>query len=246
MLVSVGMLVAAGCDLHRGAAQAEIDKGVAASKAGDFDLAPSCFTAAIGHDRSSAEALSRRAWIQSGNKHYDEAISDASEAIRIDSKCWRAYAARGRAYEFSESHTDPSSDYDAAVELSPPDEYRALAERGRYHLWQKQWKEALRDFNAAVARGDDRVYVFKLRGEAFAGSGEPEKGLADFTRACATGHDGDKLLCRLSHYGRGQCLMKLHRDKEAEDAFDLAGMTDPAFKRTRPAPSMLPDPAITP
>src|SRR5688500_4801183 len=62
----------------------EIERGINVAKSGDDDLAISIFSAVLKTDEKNTEALSQRALCYSAIVNFDEAIEDASEAIRIE------------------------------------------------------------------------------------------------------------------------------------------------------------------
>lgn len=249
------LICLAGCDSKsllpsKPSAQPDIEKGIAAQKAHNEHLAYACFTAALVIDPNNVEALSWRAWLQCSNsrQRYAAAIFDASAAIRIDPNFWLAYLARGNAYEWGKYDEDSMAEYEKAIALSPPDEYLAFQERGRRRLWGKKYAESLKDFDEAIRRGADGVGIYEMRGEALMGLDQFEDAISSFKKATDSKAFNDKQrhLQAYAHAQRAECLKRLGRISESEDAINLAGKMKPEFFPAKNDPSPRAEPPASP
>lgn len=104
------------CGCSSGSADAE--KGIAAARAHDWDLALSCFNAALKSDPKNAEWLARRGGVYFCLDNNDQAIADCSESIRTNEQCVRAYCNRAFAYQAKGDINSALKDCKKAVEIA--------------------------------------------------------------------------------------------------------------------------------
>jgi tetratricopeptide (TPR) repeat protein len=99
-----------------------------------------------------------------GKQDYDKAISDFTEAIRLDPSCARAYYNRGLAYEQKDNLDKAFSDYNEAIRLDPN---FALAYMNRGNLYLHTGNRAKANADFATERRlkssqSDRQAVYHL------------------------------------------------------------------------------------
>jgi tetratricopeptide (TPR) repeat protein len=76
----------------------DVEKGIAAAKAGDYELAVSYYTAAIRKNPDNYYAYINRGLIYLQLDKADKSLPDFTEAIRLNPKSSAAYVGRGDAY----------------------------------------------------------------------------------------------------------------------------------------------------
>jgi tetratricopeptide (TPR) repeat protein len=100
------------------------------------------------------------------SQRFDDAISDYSQAIQVDSRFARAFHNRGSAYAEKGDLDKAVDDYTKALRLGPG-VYYAYHARGRMYLKKRQFAQAIEDFTDALEHaptGDD-LYAVLPRGQ---------------------------------------------------------------------------------
>jgi len=90
VLVAVLVLVLAGC----GAKRDHAAEGKAALEREDYDLAERCYTLAVEAKPADPAGWVGRARARNGLRRYEDAVKDATEAIRLDPQGKEGYSAR--------------------------------------------------------------------------------------------------------------------------------------------------------
>jgi tetratricopeptide (TPR) repeat protein len=124
-----------------------VDRGVAWSDRGEYDIAIADYNEAIRLDPRNGAAYNDRgnAWAAKGE--FDRAIADYSEAIRLDPKDSLPYYNRGAARGAKRDYDRALADYAEAIRLDPKD---ARAYNGRAWLWATCPDAKRRDGKRAV------------------------------------------------------------------------------------------------
>lgn len=130
-------------------------------------------------------------------ENYDQAISDANEAIKLNSEDARAYALRGLAYEGKGDEDRALTDFDQAIALNPKDAM-LLSERASAYLRKSEPDRAIADLNTAIALEPTNASFLTTRCRANALSGDFSKALADCDKAIALDPDSAS-----AYYTRG-------------------------------------------
>jgi tetratricopeptide (TPR) repeat protein len=99
-------------------AQGAFERGNAACRHGDFDLAVRHYTDAIRLNPKNPLAHNNRAYAYVRKGESDKAIADYSAAIRLDPKYAKAYFFRGNEYEDKGDQDKAIADYTAAIRLN--------------------------------------------------------------------------------------------------------------------------------
>jgi tetratricopeptide (TPR) repeat protein len=97
------------------------ERGIAYAEKGQYDLAISEFTKAVGIDPSSAETYNNRGIAYSKKGRYNLAISDFTRALSLNHDGARAYYNRGITYALMGRADLALSDFNSAATLKPGD-----------------------------------------------------------------------------------------------------------------------------
>ncbi|MCI0459335.1 MAG: tetratricopeptide repeat protein [Gemmataceae bacterium] len=114
-------------------------------------------------------------------KRYDEAISNLTEAIRLDPTLAVAHAQRGYGFFCKGEHDAAIADLTEAIRLGPPP--WAYRWRGRAFLHQRRFDEALADFDELVRLAPDDARSHDERGAGHHHAGDYESAISDYSRA---------------------------------------------------------------
>jgi tetratricopeptide (TPR) repeat protein len=130
------------------------------------------------HNR--AVAFYNRGGIYKERKDNDRAISDYSEAIKLDPQYVNAYLNRGIAYD-SKGDTDASiADFGRVIELKPDDPL-AYYDRGYLRCWRKRdYDGAIADLSKAIDLGGKTAPTYLYRALAYQGKKDYGRAIADY------------------------------------------------------------------
>lgn len=112
----------------------------------------------------SARKLFKRGTEMIKYENYRQAISDLSEAIRIDPDFIEAYENRGVARYYSGDFTGAIEDFDKALELNPYD-FETYGRRGWAKFSIRDFKSAVADFDKALLGVKDEAKYYQIRGQ---------------------------------------------------------------------------------
>jgi tetratricopeptide (TPR) repeat protein len=115
-------------------------------------------------------------------KDYDNAISDFTEAIRLDPNLAIAYYKRGWVYGKMKNFDKAISDCNEAIRLDP-NYAPAYNIRGVAYAEQGNLDKAMRDFDKAIRLDPRYVPAYDNRGKAYYAKGNHAKANADFAAA---------------------------------------------------------------
>ena len=126
-----------------------------------------------------AACFERRGRILSDNGDNDNAISDYSEAIRLEGPDCSFLNNRGVAWKRKGEFDNALRDYDAGLKLEPQD-VATLFNRGTVYLLQGSYDFALADFEQAIKFDAKFFLAYGGRANSYAGRGEFSKAITDF------------------------------------------------------------------
>ncbi|MDA0832359.1 MAG: DUF1549 domain-containing protein [Planctomycetota bacterium] len=109
--------------------KAKFQKGMMLLDAGEFDAAIKMFDESIALGNMTSAVFCFRGYAHSGNKSYELAIKDFSEALKIDSKNTMALSGRSTAYRKSGNSKEAGADASALKKLQPPE--KKTAKKGK-------------------------------------------------------------------------------------------------------------------
>ena len=122
-------------------------RGTAAFRKGDYDLAIASFTEAARQNPRDAAAFNMRAVAHAKKGEFDLAIADYTQALQIDPKLVGAWFMRGKARQEKGDHDKALADFNEAFRLGPKN--MAACNRLAWFLATCP-KAALRDGHKAV------------------------------------------------------------------------------------------------
>jgi len=127
---------------------------------------------------------------------YDQAISDYSEAIKINPADAIAYNNRGLAYYKKGQYDKAISDCTKAIGINPA--YAAAYHiRGVAHDEKGQYDQAMSDYSEAIKINPADAIAYDFRGYLYWEIlGKKEKACKDFKKACTLGRCGNYNLCK--------------------------------------------------
>ncbi len=152
-----------------------------------------------------------------------QAITDFSEAIRLEPGNAAAYAGRGRA-KLSASDLDGAiADYGEALRLAPGS-FAYLVGRGHAYLVKGAADLAIADFTEAIRINPQSPSAFNRRGLAWRRKGDLAKAIDDYTAAIQLNP-----IYALAYNNRGYAYEAQGRKDEAITDFQVALLLDPSL-----------------
>jgi len=112
-------------------------------------------------------------------QHWEEAISDSTEAINLDPECTLAYLNRGVAYNAIEEYDFAIADFSKAIELDHTIA-EAYVHRAYAYYNKDVFHKAVTDCNMALDIDPEQTYAYFNRGLAHKGLGLIEEAIGDF------------------------------------------------------------------
>jgi tetratricopeptide (TPR) repeat protein len=125
---------------------------------------------------ASGHCRSGRAWTD--QKDYAKAITEYSEAIRINPKLAEAYDGRGFAWSVKKDYAKAIADFDQAIRLDPRSDH-AYYERANAWLESKDYDKAIQDYTEAINLNTESPYAYYARAGAWIQKKEFDKAIAD-------------------------------------------------------------------
>ncbi len=167
-------------------------RGESALAQGDYEAALAAFNDAVDSGDHVAEAYANRGIANEALAHYESAISDYTEALRLfgpdSQEAPEVLNNRGVAFLKLRKSAEALADFDAAIKARP-DYAEAFANRGRVHLDKEDYDAAMQDLDKAIDLKADLGEAYGNRALAHESLGDDEKAIADYTRAIDLGHD---------------------------------------------------------
>jgi tetratricopeptide (TPR) repeat protein len=157
--------------------------------------------------------------------HYDQTIVSCDLAVALKPDFAAAYLLRGRARVAAYDPDRAIADFTKAAELQASDP-QALLERAAAYVDGKKYADAIADTTAALAIDSHLARAYNLRGTAFRASGDPQKAVAEFSRALEIEPNSD------NYYQRGATYQVLSDHRHAVEDFTQAIEWDPDKPQT--------------
>jgi tetratricopeptide (TPR) repeat protein len=203
-------------------------EGYAAMAMADYDNAIGRFDAAL---RKNIGAYQRSfVYLNRGvafnlKWHFDQAIGDFTEALRLNPALAEAYAGRGLAYQRKGDLEKAIVDLGEAIKRDPNSQ-SAYYNRGLVFYNKGEVDRALPDFDEAVRCSPDKAEPLLMRGLAYAQKNELDRALANFDGAITIDPKNAQAFTERGNlYGRkGEHAKSLH---DLAEARRLAPLTTP-------------------
>jgi tetratricopeptide (TPR) repeat protein len=113
-----------------------------------------------------------------GRDRYDEAISDLTSAIALDSKNGQAFAERALAYSLKHDNEHAHSDVRSAIALDPGNVV-ANRVRGLVAEDEQKWSEAIDAYSASLAKDPSNLFTVGHRAIVLAAADRDDEALTD-------------------------------------------------------------------
>ena len=159
--------------------------GISAAKRKDWNAAVSNFRKAVEaepndkkNSRNLALALQQRGIADVGQKKYDQAIADLSEALKINPADLPAHRFRAFAYLSKSDWKNALQEYDIVVKEAHNDA-EAFDRRAFVELQLKDYDKALADYSAAIKQRPDEVRFYVSRAHILELKGQTAQAIAD-------------------------------------------------------------------
>ncbi len=158
-------------------------------------------------------AYYNRAIYYSDNHNEENAISDFTKAIAIDSTNATVFSNRGLLYLHCGKDDSAITDFTKAIELAPAtaDIY---SDRGLLYLNKGETNLAMTDFAKAIALDSTDANAFSNRGLLYLRQGKNDSAIADYNKAISLNPNS-----AFFYYNRGLCYNALNQYEKALDDF---------------------------
>jgi tetratricopeptide (TPR) repeat protein len=172
-----------------------------------------------------ALAYGNRADFHKHHGAYEEAITDYSQQIKLDSCNSNAYAARGETYMRIGEFVKAVADYDKALGLDPG-HVLARSNRAEAHRQLGHYDQAIRDATAALQVNAHLPFAYLTRGSAYHAHRAFEPARADLTEAIPLLTHNPTLLAE-AYRRRGEVAVHAGLPDLARQDFDAALELEP-------------------
>jgi tetratricopeptide (TPR) repeat protein len=166
---------------------AVVNEGIAAYKAGNYDLAIAKYTAVLKENPIDPITYNDRGLAYKEKKDYAHAIADFTEALRFKQD-WYFYYNRGTAYSDGGDEKSAIADFTRALKVTPRGSVGytdCLMARAHSYFSQEQAEPAMTDLNAAIKLGVKEPDAYVLRGILHKIRHDYALSLADYEKAIA-------------------------------------------------------------
>ena len=136
-------------------------------------------------DRATTHFNRARAYYD--GEQFSAAITDYSEAIRLDPGRATAWYSRGAVYSAMKIYTQAIANYDEAIRLNPSYANAYLNRGAAYALGFDNLEKAIEDFSAAIRLAPDNAQAWRNRSIAYSQLGDAERSAADAAEAARRG-----------------------------------------------------------
>lgn len=178
------------------------EQGIQAARSGEFSLAMQAFSRAIQADVSVPAAYANRCLVQLQLGNDRAAISDCTEALKLQPGNAEAYLNRGLAHYHSGDYTAAIADNNQALQLQPND-FRAYFNRGLAKAEIDRNQAAISDYDRALFQQPESSIQSEIlvdRGLAYFAINNWHDAIASFNQALQLNESNDR-----AYYNRG-CL----------------------------------------
>jgi len=137
--------------------------------------------------QNSNSTLTAQDFFNSGNAYldegdYDRAITDYTQAIKLNNNFADAYYNRGNAYFYKDDYDRAIADYTQVIRLNPNDA-DAYDNRGNAYCKKGDYDRAIADCTQAIKLNPNSDLAYSNRGYAYGKKGDYNRAIADYTQA---------------------------------------------------------------
>jgi len=137
--------------------------------------------------------FTHRSVAYSTRNRIDEAVNDANQAIRLDSRSAPAYTIRANFLLLKNEFNLAIEDYTKAIELDPKDA-QAWLNRGNAYFAKEDLDKAINDFDTALQLAPSLTTAVMARAKAHNVHGRLDQAIADYDQALALNPEDVQLL----------------------------------------------------
>lgn len=162
-------------------------RGLARFQIGDYKNALDSFNKALNSPEWNTELVNKatvyfyRGFLYLKQEQYDEAISDYTKGIELDSSKSGAFISRGTAYYYKGDYEQAFSDFTLAIEKNPKLS-DAYFNRGNVYYQKGEYGNAIIEYSQAIQLDPLKDEAYNNRGFIYADRGDYEKAISDFTQ----------------------------------------------------------------
>jgi tetratricopeptide (TPR) repeat protein len=158
-------------------------------------------------------------------KSYNQAISEFSQAIEINTDYVDAIINRGRAFSQLGRFNDALMDFNHALKLEKNDA-ELYNKRGEVYLQNTMYDQAIKDFTTALILNPMCSNAYLNRGQAYSEKEMHEEAMADFDQAVKTDFDNASFSLPDQVFSEVNCDEKSTGKKEEAAKLNDNGLTD--------------------
>lgn len=158
-------------------------RGSAYNKLEKFDLALTDLNEAIRLDPNLATAYASRAYTYFKLEKYQPALKDCNEAIRLNPNLANAYTCRGNVESKLEQYAKSLADINKGLSLQNKQDEGSLVSRSGTEYLLRNFKAALADASAAIAKNPNSDTAYNNRGVAYLALKQYDAAIKDFNKA---------------------------------------------------------------
>ena len=160
-------------------------------------------------------------YVNRGSTYYSfnepmKALTDFSEALKINPNFTMAYVGRATVYGKFERYKQAFDDFDKAIELEP-DYFGIYKNRGMVYLQRGEIDKALNDLNKAVELEPKEAEIYSARGLIYAQLEKYALAVSDFNKAIELNPNFG-----LAYYLRAYCWQMTGTDEKAKADLKMA------------------------
>jgi tetratricopeptide (TPR) repeat protein len=115
-------------------------------------------------------------------KDYENAISDFTQAIRLEPERALTYRYRGWSYHYDKESGKALADFSQAIKLAPQEAW-CYRDRGRFYTKLEDYEKALADLSTAIELASQEAEFYRDRGFAYTKLKEYQSAIEDYNRA---------------------------------------------------------------
>ena len=166
-----------------------VNRGLTFAKREQYKGAIENFYYALDFDKNNLSALKYLAAVYFLAGEYDKAIKPYDRVTTLDSSSYDVYAKRGITYAALERHNAAIQDFTQTLTRTLTSKYfPAYISRGLSLTTKGNCARAISDFDNAVMMSPNNPFIYLVRSEAYAKSGDFSSALADLNKTCSLGY----------------------------------------------------------